>query len=70
MESGFEQALNAACRLFSAEDWAGLRPRDRINAIYRELKRIDAEHARARHSPSPGTISPVLANVGAEDASA
>jgi hypothetical protein len=70
MESGFEQAVSAACRLYSAEAWAGLRPGDRINAIYRELRRIDAEHARARHSRSQGTISPVLMNVGAEDVSA
>jgi hypothetical protein len=69
MESGFEQAVNAASRLYSTEAWAGLRPSDRINAIYRELRRIDAEHARARHSPSSGTISPVLTSVGAKDAS-
>ena len=50
MESGIEQALDAARRPYSAETWAGLRPRDRIDAIYRELRRIDAEHARARHS--------------------
>jgi hypothetical protein len=70
MESGFKQAWDAARRPYSAEAWAGLRPRDRIDAIYRELRRIDAEHASARRSPSPGTISPVLTNVGAKDASA
>ena len=70
MESGFEQALDAARRPYSGEAWAGLRPRDRIDAIYRELRRIDAEHARARHSQSQGTISHVLTDVGAEDASA
>jgi hypothetical protein len=69
MESGFEQALDAARRPYSAETWAGLRPSDRINAIYRELRRIDAEHARARHARSSGTGSRALTTVGAEDAS-
>jgi hypothetical protein len=69
MESGFEQALDAARRPYSGEAWAGLRPRDRIDAIYRELRRIDAEHARARRQQSPGTISPEQTNVAAEGAS-
>ena len=70
MEPGFKQALEAACRLYSAEGWAGLRPPDRINAIYRELRRIDAERAWARQSRSGSTTSPVLTSVGAENVSA
>jgi hypothetical protein len=60
MESGFEQALNAACRPYSAETWAGLRPNDRISAIYRELRRIDAEHARARQSRAAAIADALL----------
>jgi hypothetical protein len=47
MDPRVKEAVEAARRAFSTDEWTYLHSRDRIKAIYRELKRIDAEHARA-----------------------
>ena len=47
MDPCVEEAEEAARRAYSADEGTYLHSRDRIKAIYRELKRIDAEHARA-----------------------
>ncbi len=41
----FQQAYEAAVARFAPEDWADLRPDLRINAIYEEMRRLDAEAA-------------------------
>jgi hypothetical protein len=45
----FQQAYEAAAARFAPEDWADLRPDLRINEIYEEMRRLDAE-AAARKS--------------------
>jgi hypothetical protein len=47
MDPDVKEAEEAARRAYSANEWTYLHSRDRIKAIYRELKRIEAEHARA-----------------------
>jgi hypothetical protein len=41
----FQQAYEAATARFAPQDWADLRPDLRINAIYEEMRRLDAEAA-------------------------
>jgi hypothetical protein len=47
MDPCVEEAEEAARRAYSADEWTYLHSRDRIKAIYGELRRIDAQHARA-----------------------
>ena len=39
----FQQAYEAAVARFAPEDWANLSPDLRINVIYEEMRRLDAE---------------------------
>ena len=39
----FQQAYEAAAARFAPEDWANLSPDLRINVIYEEMRRLDAE---------------------------
>jgi two-component system, LuxR family, response regulator FixJ len=44
----FQQTYEAAAARFAPGDWADLRPDLRINAIYEEMRRMDAEAAAAK----------------------
>ena len=41
----FQLAAERARQSYSVDDWINLRPHERIAAIYRELRIIDASHA-------------------------
>lgn len=45
MAARFEEAYDAARARYTIEEWATLKPAERAEAIYREMHRIDAEHA-------------------------
>ena len=45
MAARFEEAYDAARVRYTIEEWATLKPAERAEAIYREMHRIDAEHA-------------------------
>ena len=42
----FQQAYEAAAARYAPEVWADLSPNLRINAIYEEMRRLDAEVAK------------------------
>lgn len=44
----FQLAAQRARRSYSVDDWIGLRPYERAEAIYRELRLIDAREAGTR----------------------
>jgi hypothetical protein len=44
----FQLAAQRARQSYPVDDWINLRPHERIAAIYRELKRIDASHVTAQ----------------------
>lgn len=48
----FQQAYEAAAARFAPEAWADLRPDLRINAIYEEMRRLDAEATAVVVDPS------------------
>jgi hypothetical protein len=41
-----QRAVDAAQRHYSASDWSSLRPQERTAAVYREMRRLDAEGAK------------------------
>jgi len=38
-----QRSVNAARQHYSARDWSSLRPPERTAAVYREMRRLDAE---------------------------
>jgi hypothetical protein len=60
-DSSFQRAVQRARRLYSPNDWTTIPPRERTDAIYRELRRIDADRAAKRAEPNqPGADRGVL----------
>jgi hypothetical protein len=49
----FQQAYEAAAARYAPEDWLHLRPDLRINAIYEEMRRLDAEAAGVKVASHP-----------------
>jgi hypothetical protein len=41
-----QRAVDAAQQHYSASDWSSLRPQERTAAVYREMRRLDAEAAK------------------------
>lgn len=66
MLATFEQAFNAARRHYDAYGWAALDPRQRTEAIYREMRRIDraAVNGSARLAASVDTKVSAAADSG------
>ena len=46
----FQLAAERARQSYSVDDWINLRPQERVAAIYRELRVIDASQAAAKAS--------------------
>jgi len=65
----FQLAAERARRAFSDETWASFQPRERADAIYRELRLIDAGNAvrfaRSRRGDLP-CIDPAKSRASAE----
>ena len=54
MDEVFRQAIEAAKRLFPEGIWVRLSPGEQTAAIYREMRRIDAERAASSESECDG----------------
>ncbi|HEY0184553.1 MAG TPA: hypothetical protein VGC09_17260 [Rhodopila sp.] len=48
MAVSFHQAFEAAISRFSSSVWVTLAPEEQTKAIYEEMRRLDAEHARMK----------------------
>jgi hypothetical protein len=55
-DARFQLAAERAASSYSALDWACLEPRARSEAVYRELRQLDADWARAH--PRFRSVSP------------
>ena len=53
MDPDLTKALEEARRTYTIDEWLSLRPRDRVDAIYRALRRIDMEHTQRRQREQP-----------------
>jgi hypothetical protein len=47
MDDVVQRAVEAAQRRYPDSDWLSLRPEERTAAVYRELRRLDAETSAA-----------------------
>ncbi|MEJ0018928.1 MAG: hypothetical protein WDN25_20670 [Acetobacteraceae bacterium] len=47
-DNSFQLAAQRARQAYSLDEWSNLRPREQSEAIYRELRRIDADRAMDR----------------------
>jgi hypothetical protein len=50
-DDSFQRAVQRARRAYSPIDWTTIAPRERTDAIYRELRRIDADRAARQTEP-------------------
>jgi hypothetical protein len=50
-DDSFQRAAERARRAYSLADWTTITPRERTEAIYRELRRIDADRAARQGRP-------------------
>jgi hypothetical protein len=50
-DDSFQRAVQRARRAYSLTDWTTIAPRERTEAIYRELRRIDADRAARQAQP-------------------
>jgi hypothetical protein len=50
-DDSFQRAVQRARRAYSPTDWTTIAPRERTDAIYRELRRIDADRAARQTEP-------------------
>jgi hypothetical protein len=58
-DDSFQRAVQRARRAYSFVDWTSIPPRERTEAIYRELRRIDADRA-ARLAEPKQPVQPQL----------
>ena len=63
MSDDFQLAAQRALRAYSLDQWLSMRPRERSDAIYCELRRIDASRAASRIG-DPAGKQIVLADAG------
>jgi hypothetical protein len=50
-DDSFQRAEERARRAYSQADWTTITPRERTEAIYRELRRIDADRVAKQGLP-------------------
>ncbi len=50
-DDSFQRAVEKARRAYSPKDWTTIPPHERTEAIYRELRRLDADRAARKVGP-------------------